>query len=160
MPTHYSRAQIALHWVIFVLIAFQFLANGPISKAWNTYLKGGEVAFSPLIAGHVFAGGAVALLLIWRLGLRLTRGVPPLPKEEPPLLKTIAHVTHWALYALMLVVPISGSVAWFGGVKAAAEAHEVLKTLLLALVVLHVAGALYHQFVLKTNLMERMKKAG
>jgi cytochrome b561 len=31
--------------------------------------------------------------------------------------------------------------------------------ILLALVALHVVGALYHQFVLKTNLLARMKRA-
>lgn len=160
MPTHYSRAQIALHWVVFILIAFQFLAHEPMAKAWDTLMKGGEFAFSPLIAGHVIAGGAVAVFALWRLTLRMKRGVPPLPEKEPPLMQLAAHVIHWSLYALMLLVPVSGSMAWFGGVKPAAEAHEILKTVLLLLVILHVAGALYHQFVLKTNLMERMKKAG
>ncbi|WP_319824699.1 cytochrome b [Thalassovita sp.] len=160
MPTHYSRTQIALHWAVFILIAFQFLANEPMSEAWEALRKGGDYGFSPLVAGHVVAGGAVAVFALWRLGLRLKRGVPPLPDKEPPMMQLAAHVTHWSLYALMLVVPFSGSMAWFGGVKPAAEAHEVLKTVLLLLVILHVAGALYHQFVLKTNLMQRMKKAG
>lgn len=160
MPSHYSRAQIALHWVIFLLIAFQFIASDAMSEAWRAVVKSQEVGFNPLVAAHVFVGGAVLLLVLWRLMLRLTRGVPPLPEEEPPVLKLVAHVTHWALYALMILVPVSGAVAWLGGIKPAAEAHEVLKTLLMILVILHVAGALYQQLVLKTNIMARMKKAG
>lgn len=160
MPSHYSRIQIALHWVIVLLIAFQFLVHDPMSEAWRQFVKGQEVTPTALVAAHVFAGIAVLVLLVWRLFLRMTRGVPPLPAEESAILKLIAHLTHWGLYALMVLVPISGLVAWFGGVEAAAEGHEVLKTLLLILVVLHVAGAFYHQFVLKTNLMDRMRKSG
>ncbi|THD72798.1 cytochrome b [Thalassobius vesicularis] len=160
MPTHYSRAQIALHWVIFLLIAFQFVANEPMGEAWRAVKKGQEVSFDPLVAAHVFAGIAVLALVVWRLALRLTRGVPPLPAEEPAHLKLVAHLTHWGLYAFMVLVPLSGLVAWFGSVEPAGEAHEVLKTLLMILVILHVAGALYQQLVLKTNIMERMKKAG
>ena len=160
MPSHYSSIQIALHWVIVLLIAFQFLVHDPMSEAWRQFVKGQEVTPTALVAAHVFAGIAVLVLLVWRLFLRMTRGVPPLPAEESAILKLIAHLTHWGLYALMVLVPISGLVAWFGGVEAAAEGHEVLKTLLLILVVLHVAGVFYHQFVLKTNLMDRMRKSG
>ena len=51
-------------------------------------------------------------------------------------------------------------VAWFLVSDEAAEAHEVLKSVLLVIVVLHVAAALFHQFVLKTGLMQRMWKPG
>ena len=49
--------------------------------------------------------------------------------------------------------------AWFGGVDLAAQGHNVLKIVLLALVALHVLGALYHQFVLKDGLINRMRRA-
>ena len=39
-----------------------------------------------------------------------------------------------------------------------AEAHELMKPLLLILEGLHVLGALYHQFVLKNGLIDRMKR--
>lgn len=160
MPTHYSRIQIILHWAVALLIVFQFIAHEPMSEAWDAVRKGVEISFNPLVAAHVFAGIAVLVLALWRLALRLTRGVPPLPEEEPAAQKMVAHGVHWGLYGLMILVPISGGAAWFGGIHAAAEAHEVLKALILALVVLHVIGALYHQFILKTNIMERMKRAG
>lgn len=43
---------------------------------------------------------------------------------------------------------------------AAAQAHEAMRIGPLALVGLHVLGPLYHQFVLKTDIMARMKRAG
>jgi cytochrome b561 len=43
----------------------------------------------------------------------------------------------------------------FDGV-AAHEVHEVLVTVLIVLVAVHVLGALKHQFLMKDSLMERM----
>jgi len=160
MPTAYSRIQILLHWVIFVLIAAQFLLHEPIAEAWDRIEDGLAFDFHPLIAAHVFGGLLILGFVVWRIVLRLTRGAPDLPAEEPALLKLAAHATHLGLYILMLLMPISGAVAWFGGVKAAAEAHEVMKALILILVALHVVGALYQQFVLRTNIMARMKQSG
>ena len=75
------------------------------------------------------------------------------------LLNGAARATHLGLYALMILMPISGALAWFGGLGAAAGAHNVLKVALLALVVLHVVGALYHRLWLKDAVMERMIRA-
>jgi len=160
MPTHYSRAQIALHWVIFLLIALQYLFHEPIAEAWEILAEGGQVSFSPLIAGHVAGGLLVLALVVWRIGLRLTRGAPPLPAEEPAPLKLAAHATHLGLYGLMVLMPVTGALAWFGGLESMGETHEVLRALLLLLIGLHILGALYQQFVLKTGIMERMKRAG
>jgi cytochrome b561 len=79
-----------------------------------------------------------------------------LPAHEPKPLQFLAKATHVLIYALIIGMPISGSIAWFAGVPAAADAHELAKNLLLALVVLHVAGAIFQQFVLKSNVLTRM----
>ena len=160
MPTSYSRAQILLHWIIFALIAAQFLLHESMAEAWDRIEDGLEVSFDPLVAAHVFGGIAVLVLVLWRIGLRLGRGAPGLPEEEPAAMKLAAKLTHLGLYALMVLMPVSGAVAWFGGVEAAAEGHEVMKVLMIALVLLHILGALYHQFVLKTGLMDRMRPGG
>lgn len=97
-------------------------------------------------------------LVALRLIVRLSRGAPALPEEEPPLLKLAAHATHWGLYALMIVVPLTNIAAWYGEVRIAGGAHEVLQNLLMLLAILHFAGAMYQQFVLKTNIMARMKR--
>lgn len=157
-PLGYSRMQIRLHWIIVLLVAAQYLLNAAISEAWTTFREGGEVAFHPLIALHVVLGGLVGLLTLWRLVLRMFRGAPPPPDAEHPTLKSVAHATHWSFYALLVLMPVSGAMAWFGGLEAAALAHNVLKVALLALVALHVLAALYHQFILRTNLMARMKR--
>ncbi|MGV6812709.1 MAG: cytochrome b [Brevirhabdus sp.] len=158
-PTGYSRTQIMLHWLMAALITLQFILHEPIAQAWEAFEQGREVAFNPLIAQHVFGGLLVLLLVVWRLSIRLRRGAPPPPEQEHPVLKMAAHGTHWLLYALMFLMPVSGAAAWFGAVQAAAEAHEVMKFVLLLLVALHVAGALMHRFVLKTAVMQRMVRA-
>ncbi|SEN61857.1 cytochrome b561 [Gemmobacter aquatilis] len=157
-PKGYSRGQIALHWLAAGVIAAQFLLEDGISAAWRAVEGGEAFAFDPLILAHVVGGVAVLLMAAWRLALRFGRGVPDLPVGDPPLQRLVANLTHIGLYALMVVLPITGGVAWFGGIEAMAEVHEVLTTLLLVLVGLHVAAALYHQIWLKDGLLMRMKR--
>ncbi len=158
-PAGYSRLQIRLHWIIFGLIALQYILADSIEEAWQVFAKGGTVEFSPLIAAHVFGGIAVMLLVLWRLVLRFKRGAPAAPEGEKPAQTMIAHLMHWGLYLLMILMPLSGSLAWFGGNKQAAENHLILKVVLIVLIGLHVAAALYHQFVVKDNLIDRMRTA-
>ena len=157
-PSGFSAGQIRLHWIVFILIALQYVLHEGIAEAWDIVEEGGAVAFSPLVASHVAGGILVLLLVVWRLALRAKRGAPAAPEEEPAILKFAAATTHLGLYALMILMPLSGMAAWFGGVEAAAEAHEVMRIILLALIVLHIGGALYHQFVLKTDVLSRMRK--
>lgn len=154
----YSRKRIALHWIAFALIAQQYIFHDAISGAWDQILKGVEVAFNPLVMMHVLGGALVLLLAIWRLALRARHGAPaPLATSKAQI--ALSKLTLLGLYAVMILLPVSGSAAWFGGVEAAAKGHNVMKVILLALVALHVAGALYHQFVLRDGTLARMRRA-
>lgn len=155
MPQSYSRSQIILHWAVFALITYQFLFHDGIEQAWRAFRQTGEAATSTGALLHIVPGIAVLLFALWRIALRITRGAPPLP-EGHALMNRAAAVAHWVLYGLMLLVPLSGMAAWFLGSGGAGEAHEVLKTLLLVVILLHVAAALLHQFVLRDGLMARM----
>lgn len=157
-PKGYSITQIGLHWIVALLILLQYVLNDSISRAWRAYVEGREITFDPLVAQHVFGGILIAILVLWRIALRVRHGAPPPPEEEAPALKLVAKATHGLLYALMLLLPLSGGLAWFMDVRPAAEAHEIMKALLMLLVGLHIAGALYHQFVLRNNLIGRMKR--
>lgn len=156
-PTGYSRTQIALHWVIALLILFQFLFHDMIEEAYEAVEKGlaDPGGFHP----HAMIGMLVFFLTIWRLILRGKRGAPDLPEGGNPLQDTIAVWTHRTLYALLFLVPLSGFVAWNFGVDAAAEVHGSLFFLALLLIVLHIIGAIYHQYILKDGLIRRMMKA-
>ena len=74
-------------------------------------------------------------------------------------MKLGAGLVHWSIYALMIALPVTGLLAWYGGIEDLAELHgEFLKVLLWAMIAAHVAAAFYHQFVLKNGLMDRMRK--
>ncbi|MCL7406913.1 cytochrome b/b6 domain-containing protein [Paradonghicola geojensis] len=154
--TGYSATQIGLHWIVALLVAGQYIFKDSIASAWDAYTRGQEVAFSPLILAHVAGGILILAFVLWRLVLRLTRGVPPAPENEPTPLKTLSHVAHWGFYAILAAMSVSGGLMWFGDVQAAAQAHNVLKVMLLALIVLHVVAIPFHKLVLKNNVMQRM----
>lgn len=152
----YSRPQVILHWVIVILFVGQFVFHDAISDAFDQIMRGNTVAFNPLVAGHVFGGFLILGLTLVRFGVRRKKGVPPYPAQESQLTKLASEIVHYGTYVLAILLPISGAVAWFGGVKAAAEGHEMMKAVLLALVALHVAGALFHLVVHKNNIFKRM----
>ena len=157
-PKGYSARQIRLHWIVTLLIILQFVLHDSMSEAWDKLQEGQTPGFNWLVLSHVIGGGLVLIFAIWRLVLRQTRGVPPAPETGPAPLRLAAHLGHLALYALMILMPLSGMAAWFGGITTAADVHGVLKIALLALVAVHVVAALWHQFWLKDRLMLRMKR--
>lgn len=154
----YSRLQITLHWLVVILVIFQFVAHDGMEHVWDAYERGREIGSGdvPLAYAHIAAGAAILMLALWRLWLRMTVGAPGLPDSHPAIVRLAAVATHWALYALLILTPLSGSAAWFLGVDAAGDAHKVLKTLLLFVAVLHVVGALVEHFVLRSDVMKRM----
>lgn len=158
-PTGYNRTQIVLHWAMAILIMAQFVLHDPIVAAWKTKTEGLDPELGPLVAAHVFGGITILLLACWRILLRFRRGVPPLPEKEHALLKMAAHVTHWALYVLMILLPLTGIATWFGGSMLADTIHTTLKFPLFFLFLLHVLGALFQQFFLKTQLLQRMTRS-
>lgn len=158
MPNGYTRTQIALHWVIFLLIAAQFIFNEAISEAWRSVLRTGEYEQGPLVAQHVITGLLILALVIWRLVIKLRRGAPPLPDDEPAIMKLAARGTHILLYILMVLVPVSGAVAWFAGVENAAEGHEVMKSILLVIILIHILGAIVQRVIFKSDVMTRMMR--
>ncbi len=157
-PQGYSRLQIALHWIAVLLIAQQYLLKDAIAAAWKAVQEGTEAAFDPLVLAHVAGGAAILLLALWRLSIRARRGAPAAAGGSAAQ-RGLAAATHLGLYALMILMPVSGALAWFGGVELAASGHAILKLALLALAALHVAGALYHHFVLRDGLINRMRRA-
>lgn len=158
LPKGFSRLQIRLHWIVAFLIVLQFVLHEPIVTAWRAVRQGDVLDFDPLVALHVFGGIAILALVVWRLVLRARHGAPLPPEGGPELARLASKLAHGALYLLMIAMPVSGAAAWFGGVTAAADVHEVMKPALLILVALHVVAALWHQFWLRDGLMLRMKR--
>lgn len=152
-PAGYTRFQIILHWLIALLILMQYLFHERMEAAYEAVQKGGDGSGGDI---HALTGVTILVLAIIRIALKVRRGSPELPADEPAWQKMAAHATHGILYLLMLAVPLTGMAAWGGGIEAAAEVHGLLTGLLLIVFALHFAAALYHRFILKSGVMERM----
>ena len=154
-PNGYSRAQIALHWVVVALVAGQYLLSEGIEQAWYARMNG-SLPNEPFPNPHAIVGIIILLLTLWRLVVKLRHGAPALPANEPAALKAIAQVTHLAFYLLLLGMPISGALAWVIGLELPAEVHEIAAKVMIGLIVLHVAGAIVQKVWLKSDVLARM----
>jgi cytochrome b561 len=167
----YTPVAKLLHWVLALAIVASFLVG--------LYMAG--LPFSPqrlkLYNWHKWAGVTILTLSALRLLWRLTHQ-PPADPPMPAWQRLAAHATHYALYVLFFAVPLVGwayssaagfPIVWFGVLplpdfvpvdKALAEAikpwHGYLAYAMAALVLMHVAAALKHQFIDRDGLLLRM----
>jgi cytochrome b561 len=168
----YTQPAILLHWLLALMIV--------ASLGLGLYMQ--ELPISPtrlkLYNWHKWAGVTILLLSALRLLWRLAHKPPP-DVAMPAWQAAAAHATHQAMYALFFIVPLVGwayssaagyPIVWFGVLplpdfvpvdKALSEAikpwHERTALLLAALVLLHVAGAVKHQFIDRDGLIDRMR---
>jgi cytochrome b561 len=167
----YGAVAQLFHWVIVGLIIYQFyLANK--AEDLSVLKKIG------VLAQHKSIGMTIFALALLRLLWRFTGAVPAVPLNTPPWQRVAAHLSHGALYALIMITPLFGwmmssarnySVSWFGFFtfpnlvkpdKATYEfflaAHGWLAYAIFAVAVLHALAALKHHFVDRDNVLRRM----
>jgi len=161
------------HWLsalaILFLVGYGF---------WMTHLaeRAGRLAHYQL---HSLVGWYVLLFLALRLVWRAGNPVPDLPADLPGWERATARAAHWALYALLLAVSISGWMVadtfrqpfegtLFGVIRlphlltsreyrgVVEETHMVLSYVLFALVIVHAASALRHHFGRRNRVLLRM----
>lgn len=159
--TGYTVPQRVLHWLMALLIFFNLIFSDGMEH-WNRLMRRGEAITPDDISSaniHAYVGIAILALCLVRLALRLVQGAPDAPPEEPPLLQLAAKIAHWAFYALFFAMPISGIAKYYFGNDTLGFLHGgPLKMLLWVLIVVHVLGALVHQFYWKTNVVARMTR--
>jgi cytochrome b561 len=97
----YTRVAALLHWLIAGLIGVNVLLG--LTADW---FPDGWVR--PVIDLHKSVGLTVLGLVLLRILWRLSHAPPPLPASYPRLERAGAHVAHAALYAIILLLPISG----------------------------------------------------
>ncbi|MEY4563476.1 MAG: hypothetical protein RLZZ618_2753 [Pseudomonadota bacterium] len=171
-PTgRYTPVAMLLHWVLALSIVATFSVG--------FYMA--DLPFSPqrlkLYNWHKWAGVTILALSAVRLLWRLTHR-PPADVPMPAWQARAAHFTHMALYVLFFAVPLVGwayssaagfPIVWLGVLplpsfvpvdKELAEMikpwHAYLAYAMAALVLMHVAGALKHQFIERDRLIARM----
>lgn len=168
-PARYHPMQVGLHWLIVVLVFTAFIIGKIMSDLPN---DSGKIAS---LAIHMTLGTITLIVLVARFIARFRLPRPAPATTGSAFLDWLGKVIHYALYALVFLMTVSGmSLSMqagllpivFGGSSAALPAdfyafnarmlHGFVAPALLLLVVLHVGAALYHQFLLKDNLLARM----
>jgi cytochrome b561 len=152
----YSKLQISLHWLVALLVVAQFVFHDGIAGAWDGFLEGKPAGFNPLVMGHVVGGALILALVLWRVVIRKRQGPVAPVAGTSKMMAQVTHLGHLALYAVLVLMALSGSGAWFGEVERAAQVHSLLRFAVLALVAGHFAASLYHHFWLKDGLLRRM----
>ncbi|BAN26145.1 cytochrome b [Caballeronia insecticola] len=166
----FSPLQRALHWIMAIcILAMLFIGVGMVSTVKPDYLT--------LVSIHKPLGVAILVLALIRLVVRITRGAPPLPANMPEPMKLAAHLSHYAFYALMIGLPLLG----YGMLSAADypvvvfgvrlpsllphsnslhtllwNAHKFLALCFFALIVVHLAAALFHALVRRDGVFHAM----
>lgn len=159
----YSDLQVALHWIIAALVVLQtFVTNEGMGALADSMDEEGAALslWDQILADlHISFGVTIFLLALVRLGVRWRRGAPPLPADEPRIMRLSAHAVHVALYALIILMPITGALAWYFGIEQADQLHSLGENTIIVIVGLHIAGALYQHFIAKTDVLKRMLRS-
>lgn len=155
----YTRTAKTFHWTLALLVILMLAAGLVMVRDVPEGL--GDVLF----AFHKNMGLIVLVLMLVRLVYRLFHPAPPLPPFVPRWQAGIAVLTHWLLYATVIVMGTSGYIRVTAGgypleladalglprvakneaLGDRAEAiHAATHYVLIALVLLHVAAALRH----------------
>lgn len=173
-PEAYSTGARHFHWWTVGLLAVQL----PLGVAMVKYGERTSFAFptGQMYDTHKILGMLILLLVIARLVYRFRHGAPGDEPTLEPLQRIVSHITHWAIYALILIVPLLGWLATsaygpfqpFGIPLPSLLAengdlatrlyrfHEIAAKLLILLVFMHVGAALFHYFIRKDGVLNRM----
>ena len=169
----YTSTAKFLHWLIVVLLIAQFIF------AWTMPHIGRNTPVTTLISLHFTFGIILLIVAAVRLAWRATHSEPAPLDGVPPWQVLGARVVHWLLYVLLFVVPILGwiNASWRGmpivmelpkliGTRApgwgwTGDVHALLANyLMLTLVGLHVLSGVYHHYIRRDRVLQRMLLGG
>lgn len=172
----YSPIARAFHWATVSILLLTFpigVAMHDRGTNWNIW----DAVTNTMYSTHKFLGFVLLLLVVARLVYRLVHGTPPPEPSLKPLQRMVAEAIHWAIYVLLISVAMLG---WIGVQlfpslllfdlfalpaflspdnalsKQIFVIHAYLAYVLLGLVGLHVAAALYHYFIRKDGVLSSM----
>lgn len=172
-PDRYGSVALALHWtsaaLIMALVPIGFaMQSAPEAMRLGLY---GAHAVIGLLVGSL----TLARLVWWRAFDRRPEALP----EHPALQRRLAKAVHLVLYGAVLILTASGiglmAISGFGAALASGDpslmpadlmrypprvVHGAVARLLMGLLILHVAGALYHTWIRRDGTLRRMLPAG
>jgi len=169
-PKRYHLALVVLHWLLALLLI--------VGLAMGSFVLSALPNSSPdkisALQGHMIAGGLILVLTLIRLVVRLKTKHPAPVSTGHAVLDRLAPLMHGALYMLILLMAASGIATSvlaglpgivFGGVGALPVnfdalppriVHGIVAKILMLAIILHVAAAVYHQFIRHDGLLSRM----
>jgi cytochrome b561 len=172
-PTRYGAGPQILHWLTALFVVCGWL----LGQFGDALPKGSPRDFGFFM--HMTLGQCVVLLLVIRVAWRI--GNPPPPPEVTPfgrLLAVAAKLSHFALYALLVIVPCLGMIVQlkrghdlpiFGFwdfaspwpadraiARGVLAVHYYLANTLLILAFIHASAALVHHWVWRDRTLRRM----
>ncbi|PWR20030.1 cytochrome b [Zavarzinia compransoris] len=176
-PERYSSVAIILHWVM--AVAFVLMLASGFVMAYGDLSQ--SLKFR-MFQWHKSLGVLLLLAFVLRLGWRLFHRPPAFPASVTGLALAAAKGGHLALYALMILLPLSGWVmvsasvyglptivfGWFewphlpglagdeGASDGAKTAHLVLALLFAATIAGHVLAVIKHYLFDRENFMARI----
>jgi cytochrome b561 len=172
MLSKYSKVAIALHWAVAILV----LGNIAGAMLTEDFPKESRAA---VMALHKSFGIILLFLAVVRIGWRLTHRPPAKPESLAAWEVWSARIVHFLFYALIILLPLSGwiwmsasgkPISMFGLFdmpilpveqskelgKTMHDRHETMGLVMLGLAVLHIVGALKHQFMDRMPFIQRM----
>lgn len=171
-PNRYASTQKWLHWSMALLVLLMVVIGLTMTSLGDGALKNG------LYELHKSIGLTLLALALIRIAVRWRRGAPPLEPGLPTWQRRAAHLSHAALYGLIVLVPLAGWIATSSccppvrlfwtlpltfpapeGEDFAAAAFRVHFGLVFVLVVIatiHIGAALHHHFIRRDRTLRRM----
>ncbi len=168
----YGAVAQLFHWVIVAAIITQFVLA---TQAANLGVGPAKIA---VLARHKSVGMTIFALAVLRLLWRWMNPVPAMPREMPQWQAVAGRVSHFLLYALILITPLFGwlmssarafSVSWFGLFTLPDliapdrakydffhDTHIKLAFLLGIVAIVHAFAALKHHFIDRDDVLRRM----
>lgn len=169
-----GKVSIFLHWLIAIVMIGMIVLG--------IYI--GENEAYHLMPTHKSVGILIFVFVVWRLILRLSKGFPT-PLGNPSALQhLVAMIVHWILLLGTVLFPLSGMimsamggrglnmfglelvasnivdgkpVALNGALAGLAHTiHTSIVPVMIAAIVLHILGALYHHWIVKDDTLKRM----
>jgi len=168
--SRYHPVLVALHWFLAPLIVAA-LALGALVMA---KISNADPMKIEALRSHMLGGSLILLLMLVRLVVRTRTRHPPVASTGNPMLDRVAWASHRMFYIVVVGMAGSGllmavqtglpAIVFGGGGALPADfwvfpvrtVHHVVSRVLMLLIVVHVAGALYHAVILNDGLLKRM----
>jgi cytochrome b561 len=169
--TQYSKRMVIVHWLTLALLIAAWYLGDSLAESTDE----SKATLAGYIV-HIAVGGTVLLLTLSQLFFRRKDGTPP-SLADTPIYQIVAKSVHNFLYTVLILLPVTGVTIILTSKVGAAllagdanllpkkdgyehvfahEVHEQLVTVLIVLAVVHILGAIKHQFIMKDGLMSRM----